>query len=218
MTRGHFAKDLSGQEFGSLFVLRKMPTQHKNGQYTAMWECECKEHKIISIVSTGNLKSGHTQGCKECRAVKTAKAKTKHGKRKHPLYHKLDSMKQRCYLPSCDSYERYGGRGITICDEWLNKETGFMAFYDWCMANEWKPGLTIEREDNNGPYSPENCKFKPMGKQARNRRTTKWVTIKGEGMCLAEAVEKYSSVNYACVLRRLTRGWSDEEAVLRPKE
>lgn len=88
----------------------------------------------------------------------------------HPLYHSWCGMRQRCGNPKCDVYSRYGGRGIKVCKAWTEN---FLPFYHWGIKHGWKPGLTLERKNNNAGYSPGNCCFITRGRQARNRRPNK---------------------------------------------
>lgn len=106
--------------------------------------------------------------------------------RENPLYKKWQRIRSRCYCEGDKSYDRYGGRGITMCDEWKNN---FKAFYDWAMNNGYKDELSIERLDVNQGYYPENCAWITMTEQARNKRNTHWVEYKGEKKCLAEVAE-----------------------------
>ena len=99
--------------------------------------------------------------------------KKKHGGSKSKIYNMLNHMKNRCLNPNFKQYKDYGGRGITICPEWTDKKNGFIKFRDWALNNGYQEGLEIDRIDNNGNYSPENCRFVTRTKNNRNQRTTK---------------------------------------------
>ena len=99
----------------------------------------------------------------------------RHGLSKHPLNKIWRSMRRRCNNQSSSSYQRYGGRGISVCDEWNNFET----FYRWAISNGWADGLSIDRIDNDRGYSPDNCRFASRKEQSRNRRTNVSITVNG---------------------------------------
>lgn len=88
---------------------------------------------------------------------------------RHPIYVAWQNMKARCFNPNYEKYHRYGGRGITICEEWLNVKN----FSEWAFANGWSKGLTLDRIDNNGNYEPSNCQWVSVGKNSRKKSTTK---------------------------------------------
>lgn len=133
----------------------------------------------------------------------------KHNKTNTKIYHCYNHIKQRCYNPKDKRYKDYGGRGITMCDEWLND---FMTFYDWSMNNGYYEGLTIDRIDNNKCYSPYNCRWVDMKTQSRNRRSNVNYTINGDTHCLKDWC-KILNLNYSSVTTRLWRGWTIEKAL-----
>ena len=100
----------------------------------------------------------------------------KHGLSKHPLYFAWQDMKQRCYNKNRRQYKHWGGRGITVCNEWLHD---FKVFYNWSIENGYKKGLQIDRIDNDGNYEPNNCHFVSQAENNRNSRTTKldWLRV-----------------------------------------
>lgn len=141
-----------------------------------------------------------------------------HGLSKHKIYKTLQRMKGRCYNPRDKRYPEWGGRGITICDEWLDKDTGFLEFYNWSLDNGYEEHLSIDRyPDNDGNYEPSNCRWATGKEQSNNRSSNRLVKFKGEVLTLMEAVNKYSQLNYDTVNARINRsGWGLEKALLKP--
>lgn len=107
----------------------------------------------------------------------------KHGLRHDPLYSVWANMKNRCYNKNDPHYERWGGRGITVCKEWRNN---FKLFYDWAVANGYRKGLTLDRIDNNGNYEPSNCRWSTIKEQNRNKRNVKFIEYNGKSQLLEE--------------------------------
>jgi hypothetical protein len=136
----------------------------------------------------------------------------KHGMKGTRLFRIWTNIKTRCLNPNTPHYHRYGGRGITVCDEWRND---FKAFYDWSMSHGYTDELTIDRIDNNGNYYPENCRWVTIEVQALNRSKHHYYEVKGKTKPLAEWCKIYEK-NYKSVRDRLKRGWSIERALIEP--
>lgn len=127
----------------------------------------------------------------------------------------LCGMRYRCCNPKSRDYADYGGRGIKVCDEWLDKENGHKNFRKWAVENGWKEGLSIDRIDVNGNYEPANCRWATPKEQANNRRDNLYVTIKGVTKTAKEWAEQVG-IKEASFISRLDYGW-DEERLLEPR-
>lgn len=207
--------NLVNRKFSRLKVLKF--SHVKNSQ--RYWECKCDCGKI-AYVPTHSLNSGNTKSCgclqKESAAIAGANSSTTHGlskKNKKPtrIFRIWMGMKARCLNKNVVEYSRYGGRGISLCSEWMS----FEVFHTWAFKNNYNDLLSIERIDVNGNYCPENCTWIPKAVQAKNRRSSRFLTVNGERKIMSDLANQYG-ISSAAILSRLKRGWNEEAAVLTP--
>lgn len=223
-------KDLTGQRFGRLKAIEYSHTE--SGR--AFWKCRCDCGNIV-IRRGKDILSGNTKSCGclnteqrkermkevgkkywENGLVKARKAENHgnyvHGHSNTRLYHIWISMKQRCLNSNNRAYKDYGGRGITIYEEW---ENSFQVFYDWSMANGYSDNLSIDRIDNDKGYSPDNCRWVTIKKQQNNKRSNRIIEYKGESKTIQQwANEK--GMNFTTLKNRIDHGWSIEKALETP--
>ena len=196
--------DLTGKRFGALTVIEKSA---KRSSGSIMWVCRC-DCGNITTVNGRDLRVGHTKSC----GCLYRGRKPTHGMAKTRLYYIWQHMLGRCNRKTDNSYERYGGRGITVCDEWLD----FQAFADWAFNNGYEEHLTIDRIDNNSGYSPENCRWATYKQQSNNRRYCTIYEKDGKKQNLTQWCEELN-LNYETVRSRIKKhGWSFERAISEP--
>jgi hypothetical protein len=187
-----------------------------NGQRQAQYLCKCNCGSNKDIITRAMwLKSGHT---KSCGCIVNEGTRSTHRLTKTRLYSVWNEMKQRCANQNCPTYKDYGGRGISVCEEWKND---FLSFRTWAISlgykDDAKRGVyTVERIDNNGNYCPENCTLTSMKMQAENRRSNHLITINGETKTIEQWARCFD-INPKTVRSRIRYGWSEHDAVTVPK-
>lgn len=201
-------ENLIGERFGRLVVIKEVG-RTKRMQRLWLCKCDCGNTKILT---TGVLKNGAVKSCGCLRSEMISNKNYKHGMSETRIYKTWKSMKYRCFNSNADEYERYGGRGITVCKDWLKFEN----FYNWAMENGYDDNLTIDRIDNDGNYEPDNCRWISFREQTRNKSINRKITYKGKTKCLIEWAE-YFGINPSTIRMRIDRyGWSVEKALETP--
>lgn len=195
-----------GEKIGRLTIIRYVG---ENAKGTKFYECEC-DCGNIKIIRWTSLVSGNTTSCGCYHQETMEKLLTTHGlafdenhnrPRLYSIYH---GMKTRCYNKNVPHYYRYGGKGIKICDEWLDPKTGFESFYNWAMSNGYRDDLTIDRIDNSGDYCPENCRWATYEEQANNFDKNIYITSDYCTFTMA-LWAKILSVNYSRIKYLLSK-------------
>ena len=171
-------QDLTGKKFGNLTVISKSDSINRK----SYWICKC-DCGNKTIVRASNLKSGHTKSCGCYKKTREIEANTVHGLSNTRIHRIWDNIKTRCLNKNSPAFRLYGGRGITICEEWKNS---FIEFYQWAISSGYSDKLSIDRIDTNGNYCPDNCRWVSMKVQQNNRTNNRILSIGDTSHTLAE--------------------------------
>lgn len=201
--------DLTGQTFGRLTAIEPAG-RDKHGKLLWRCKCSCSEREVVA--PTNDLRRGNTQSCGCLFREKSGDRARTHGQSETRLYEAWCNIIRRTTNPNHKSYPDYGGRGITVCQEWRESFEAFARD----MGPTYRDGLSIDRTDVNGNYEPGNVRWATPKEQARNMRTNRLVTAWGQTKSLAEWAE-LQGLNYQTLYNRLTRsGWPIERALTTP--
>ncbi|MES2904582.1 MAG: hypothetical protein V4696_10390 [Pseudomonadota bacterium] len=186
------ARNLTGERFGKLVGIKDVGSEYGRGR---LWRfrCDCGKEVTLPAFMVSGSRGHRSCGC----GKRTGDLK------RSPPYRHWKAMRQRC-----TSHRHYAGRGIQVCAEWADP----LAFIEWALANGFEVGLSLDRIDNDGDYTPDNCRWATAKQQSVNKRVTVMVEWRGRPLALIEACAE-AGVNYWTVRSRLKAGKSLEQAL-----
>ncbi len=200
----------AGQRYGRLVAVNFVERRGKHKLPVWLFRCECGNATYAFV---GNVRKGHTASCGCLHNEQFGDARRKHGMSKtSPEYNVWILMKRRCYNQKDGSYHRYGGRGIRVCDRWINDFSNFIAD----MGLRPSPDHSIDRINFDGNYEPNNCRWATQKEQQRNKSSNRMITFMGVAMSMMEASER-SGISYNLIRTRIHLGWSNERALSGPR-
>ena len=200
--------EMAGRKFGRLTVLERTADYVlPSGQRQLMWKCVCDCGNTVTV-SGHALRKGNTQscGCYKMDVLMERNIKYEHQNRR--LYDIWQGMVYRCTSPKSTHFERYGGRGISVCQQWMD----FDAFAEWALAHGYADDLTIDRIDNDAGYSPNNCRWVNRKEQANNRSDCQFINHDGDRQTIAQLADAHG-LSYSTLYRRLADGWDCGDAL-----
>lgn len=197
--------DMVGEKIGRLTVISRAENTSQN---KAQWLCKC-DCGNMTVVSRRHLKDRSTLSCGCLAKEKARVAHTTHGMRHTRIYRIWAGVKDRCCNANGKYWERYGGKGITICEEWAQS---FENFYKWSMGNGYADDLTIDRINNSKGYSPENCRWATYKTQENNRGNNRILECNNEKHTISQWSD-ITGIKQSTISQRIRNGWNVEKAL-----
>src|SRR5688572_18454956 len=196
-----------GKKYNSFVVLKDLGFAQFKSQLQRVFlvRCDCGVTKQMALYE---ISSGRIKTCGLCKP-----RGYKHGMAYHPLNRVYSGIKTRCYDKYSVPFKNYGGRGIKMCDEWLNDKT---TFFEWAIKSGYGKGLEIDRINNDGNYEPSNCRWVTRKLQASNRRSNKHITYNGITMTLSQWDGHLGFRSGTMKARITTKGWTPHKAITTP--
>lgn len=204
--RGSIAIDLAGQTFGLLTVHARAGSKGRQ----AHWLCHCQCGGMITTAGS-SLRGGYTRSCGCLVPISNRRLRRTHGMAESAEYRTWRHIKERCGNPANRDYKNYGARGIAVCGRWMESFANFYAD----MGPRPTARHTIERLNNDGPYAPDNCAWKPRAEQNANRRNTRQLTHAGATRTVQEWA-RLMGVDWKLIDGRLRYGWPVARAITDP--
>ena len=207
--------DLTGKTFGRLTVIGVATNYpNKNKRNDTIWECQCECGKK-TFVSGFALRNGHTKSCgcyrKDVLKPLVSERSKIHGYSNTRIYNIWNKMMKRCYDSNNKNFDRYGGRGIIVCEEWHSIEN----IVEWAYGHGYSDELTIDRIDNDGNYCPTNCRWADKITQSNNTSRNHLITYGDKTMTIAEWA-RFTGLTYSCLKSRIRNGWNIKDALFTP--
>jgi hypothetical protein len=195
-----------GDKYGGLSIIEEVKPMKKARCF--LCKCDCGNLKVVRLE---HLRRGSVVSCGCLNNEKRKVSKNiKHGYKGTRIYRIWNGMKQRCLNPNSPNYKRYGGRGIKICDEWMNFEN----FLNWAKSTEYNDTLSIERDNYNRNYEPSNCRWATCKEQANNRSNNTFITVSGITLNIKQWSE-YLNVGYSFLKHKLDTNIPAEDIISR---
>lgn len=199
--------DLTGKRFGNLTVIEYLGRKnHQN-----YWKCRCDCGNVVCCYHY-NLTRGTSTSCGCLRSYYARQVRNCHGEATTRLYKEWGRLRNRCYNKNSHDYNRYGGRGIKVCDEWDT----FWPFREWALANGYTDELSLDRIDVDGDYCPENCRWITMSEQQSNKRTNVFIEYNGKKQTVAQWAKELGILKET-IMWRWRAGWEPEQCLFGKK-
>lgn len=192
-----------GQRFGKLTVVELV---HDGLYDDRVWRCRCDCGNIANAKEK-YLKNGHRKSC----GCLIGRHMATHGETKTRLFKIWSSMHERCEREKHPHFKDYGGRGVTVCDEWDE----FIPFREWSLQNGYNDLLTIDRKNSDGNYEPSNCRWVTMKTQQNNKRNNHTIELNGEVHTISEWSE-ITGIGKTTIKERINMGWPIEDVLTKP--